>query len=292
VHDGRAGVQGNAIRVGGDKLAVSIRERDTAGPSLFVAELVAARTAAGLSQDALAAQIHYSPSLIGMIESGRRAPTLDVAQRLDTALKAPGTLARLQQHDRATPFPSWFRPYADAESTATELRSWQSAVIDGLLQTPDYARALLSVRLGTSDDAVEQQVAARLARQDILSRPDPPLVWVILDECVLRRPVGGPSVMLAQVEHLITLAESRTVVVQILPTSVGSHDGLNGSFIIADFADAPGIVYLETALTGMIIESREQVAAVRISYDGLRTEALPRVASTQLLKDVAKEQWT
>lgn len=259
--------------------------------NVFAEELRQARAASGLSQEQLGDRVNFSGSQVGMVESERRVPSLDFARRADEALGTRGTLERIHKLLRTAPFAPWFRPYVEREAEATELRSWQSAVVDGLLQIPDYARALLSVRLGTSDDEVEQQVAARLARQDILSRPDPPLVWVILDEGVLRRPVGGRAVMLAQVEHLVSLADSRTVVVQILPTSVGSHDGLNGSFVVADFADAPSIVYLETALTGMIIESREQVAAVRVSYDGLRTEALPRAASTRLLKDVAKE-WT
>jgi transcriptional regulator with XRE-family HTH domain len=264
---------------------------NSAALRVFAEELRTARIAGGLSQEQLGDRVNFSGSQVGMVEAERRVPSLDFARRCDEALATGGTLERLHELVRTTGFMAWFRPYVEREAEATELRSWQCSVVDGLLQTPDYARALLSVRLGTSDDEVEQQVAARLARQDILSRPDPPLVWVILDEGVLRRPVGGPAVMLAQVEHLVNLADSRTVVVQILPTSVGSHDGLNGSFIIADFADAPSIVYLETALTGMIIEQREQVAAVRISYDGLRTEALPRAASTQLLKDVAKS-WT
>jgi transcriptional regulator with XRE-family HTH domain len=266
-------------------------EREPSALSVFAEELRHLRMARGLSQDQLGELINFSGSQVGMVEACRRIPSLDFARRCDKALETTGTLERLHGMISTAPFARWFQPYVQREGEATELRAWQAMVVDGLLQTPDYARALLSVRLGTSDDVVEQQVAARLARQDILSGPNPPLLWVILEEGVLRRPVGGRSVMLAQVEHLISLAESRTVVVQILQTSVGSHDGLNGSFVVADFADAPSIAYLETALTGMIIERREEVAAVRVSYDGLRTEALPRAASTQLLKDVAKE-WT
>ncbi|HMH93482.1 MAG TPA: Scr1 family TA system antitoxin-like transcriptional regulator [Streptosporangiaceae bacterium] len=143
---------------------MSTRERDTTGLSLFVAELVAARTAAGLSQDALAAQINYSPSLVGMIESGRRVPTLDVAGRLDQALKTTNTLARLQQHARTMPLPSWFRPYAEIEAAASQLRSWQPMVVDGLLQTEGYARALLGAQPNTTDDELEERVAEALPR--------------------------------------------------------------------------------------------------------------------------------
>jgi transcriptional regulator with XRE-family HTH domain len=178
-----------ALQRGGENQAVSTREQDTTGPSLFVAELVAARTAAGLSQDALASQINYSPSLIGMIESGRRAPTLDIAERLDKALRAPGTLARLQQHARTTPLPSWFRPYADVEATAAQLRSWQPLVIDGLLQTEDYARALLAMRPDTSAEELDELVAARMERQAVLARDRPPTLWTVMDEGALQREI-------------------------------------------------------------------------------------------------------
>jgi transcriptional regulator with XRE-family HTH domain len=268
-----------------------VGSRDHSALVVFAEELRHARTAAGLSQDQLGERINFSGSQIGMVEARRRVPSLDLARRCDEALGTTGTLERLHELLQMTPFAPWFRPYVELEAEATELRSWQSIVVDGLLQTPEYARALLGTRVGASDDQVEQQVAARLERQEILSRPDPPLLWVVMDECVLRRPVGGPAVMLGQIEHLAEMAARRNIVIQVVSTAVGAHDGVNGSFVIADFADAPGIVYLETALTGMIIDRQEQVTAVRVSYDGLRTEALPRAASSDLMKEVAKI-WT
>ena len=134
-------------------------------------------------------------------------------------------------------------------------------------------------------------MAARLERQAILDRDDPPLLWVVIDEAVLRRPVGGADVMRAQVEHLAEMAERTNVVVQVIPYSVGAHEGVNGAFVIADFANAPSIVYLETALTGLVVERPEDVAAVTLTYDTLKTEALPRAASLELLREVAKT-WT
>jgi Domain of unknown function (DUF5753) len=112
-----------------------------------------------------------------------------------------------------------------------------------------------------------------------------------MDECALRRPVGGRDVMRAQVEHLVDMSQRANVVIQLIPNAVGAHEGVNGSFVIADFADSPGIVYLETALTGMVIERPQDVAAVPLTYDTLRTEALPRAASMEFLKEVAKA-WT
>jgi transcriptional regulator with XRE-family HTH domain len=267
------------------------RDNDHSALALFAAELQAARSRAALSRDDLAARINYSPSLVGMVESMRRVPRLDFAQRCDEALGTTGTFARLHEHLRTAPFPSWFRPFAQHEAEVTALRTFQLALVPGLLQTADYARALLGTRVGVSEDDVDQSVAARMERQTILDRDDPPLLWVVIDEGVLRRPIGNAELMLAQVEHLIEMAERANIVIQVIPYSVGAYEGVNGAFVIADFASAPSIVYLETALTGLVVERPEDVAAVTLTYDTLKSEAMPRAASVELLREVAKT-WT
>jgi len=270
---------------------VSTRERDTTRLSLFVAELVAARMAAGLSQDALAAQINYSPSLIGMIESGRRAPTLDVAGRLDKALKAPGTFARLQQHARTMPLPSWFRPYADAESTATMLRSWQPMIVDGLLQTEEYARAVLATKPNTTTDVIDEMVAARMDRQLILDQDKPPILWIVADEAVLHRLVASPKIMHAQLMHVADMAELPNVNVEIVPASAGAHIGLLGAFAVAEADDKTRVGYLETVTNGVVAEDDSTLGELLLAFDTLRAEALPRGASRDLiLKEAAR--WT
>jgi len=163
----------------------------SAAQQVFAAELRMARIAGGLSQDQLGERVNFSGSQVGMVEAARRVPSLDFARRCDEALGTRGTLERLHELVRATGFASWFRPYVSMEAEATELRSWQSIVVDGLLQTPEYARALLSTRIGASDDEIDQRATARLDRQAVLSRPSPPLLWVVMDECVLRRPASS-----------------------------------------------------------------------------------------------------
>lgn len=267
------------------------RDPDHSMLTLFGAELQAARVASGLSREELAARINYSISLVGHVETTRRVPSLDFAQRCDQALGTAGTFARLQQHLRTAPFPSWFRPFAQYEAEAVSLRTFELALVPGLLQTAEYARAVLSTRVGASEDDIEQRLAARLERQAILERDNPPLLWVVIDECVLHRPVGGPDVMRAQVEHLADMAQQPAVVIQVVPQKAGAHEGLTGAFMIADFAESPSIVYLETALTGMVIERAADVAAIMLTYDTLKTEALPRAASLDLMREVAKT-WT
>ncbi len=146
------------------------RDADHSALSLFAAELQAARAKAGVSRDELAERINYSPSLIGMIETLRRVPSLDFAQRCDEALATTGTLTRLQYHLRMAPFPSWFRPFAQHEAEATSLRTFQLVLVPGLLQTGDYARAVLSTRVGATEDEIEQLVTARLDRQTMSLR--------------------------------------------------------------------------------------------------------------------------
>ncbi len=267
------------------------RDDDHSALALFAAELHAARARAGMSQDELAARINYSPSLVGMVESMRRVPRLDFAQRCDEALATTGTFGRLHEDLRTAAFPSWFRPFAQHEAEATSLRTFELALVPGLLQTAEYARAVLSTRVGTTEDQIDQWVAARLERQAILARDDPPLLWVMLDEGALHRRIGGPDVMGHQVEHLADMAGRHNVVIQVIPRDAGAHAGLLGAFVIADFAASPSIVYLETALTGLVVERPEDVSAVTLRYETLKTEALPRAASLELLREVAKT-WT
>jgi len=264
------------------------RNSDDKMVALFADELRAARERAGLTAAELGALVNYSGSQISMIETRRRTATRDLARRCDTALETTGTLERIQDLLKGMPFPSWFRPWVDIEAGASQIRSWESQVVGGLLQTEDYARVLLSTRVGTAEADVEEQLTARMSRQAILDRLDPPLLWAVMDEGVLRRPVGNGNVMLGQCEHLLEMSARPNIVVQVIPASTGAHDGVNGSFAIADYADALGMAYLETAMTGMIVEDPDQVATLNLIYSGLNTEALPRAASVELIKEVAK----
>jgi hypothetical protein len=211
-----------------------------------------------------------------MVEATHRAATRDLAQRLDEFFKLPGTFARLEARQRSVPFPAGFRPFTPFESQATGLRLWEMALVPGLLQTPDYARAVLSTRPNTSEDEVESLVAARLARQEVLSREDPPLVWALLDEYVLHREVGGPQVMADQLAYLAEASRRPNMTIQVVPYSAGPHSGLLGSFAIAEVNGAPPVAYLETGAEGETTEEPSMVAKVALTWDTLRSEALPK----------------
>jgi transcriptional regulator with XRE-family HTH domain len=251
------------------------------------------RERAGLSRAELARQVSKSVSLIQAIELGQRAATAEVTADLDQALAADGALSRLREEIGDglgyQPYPSWFRDWVASEREAAKLRWFSSLLLPGLLQTEDYARAVFRTRVGATDDEVEEQIAARIRRREILARNEPTTLWVILDESVIRRSVGGRGVMSEQVLHLVEVARQPHISVQVISYSVGVHRGLwAGGFAIADFEDAPPVGYQETACQGQYVERREDVQVLADCWDTLVRETLPRTASLSLLKEVAK----
>ena len=229
----------------------SSSENSHSGLALFAAELQAARVKAGLSQEELAGRINYSPSTVAMIENLKRAPRPEFADGCDQVLGTPGTFLRLQQHARLTPLPSWFQQYAEIEAIATQLRLFEHALIPGLLQTDQYARAVLTVQPNTTAEAVEERLAARLDRQTILTRASPPLLWVVIDEGVLHRKVRSAQVMHDQLLRLAELSTLPNVTVEVLPFSAEAYYGLLGAFAIADVTEAMRVAYLETVTRGL-----------------------------------------
>src|ERR1700729_1687691 len=166
------------------------RPRPRGARGLFAEELRRARSAAGLTQDQLAERVGYSPSLVAHVETGSRAPSLDFARRGDEALSTGGVLARLQPFGRSEAYPAWFRDWVEVEREAVSLRWFEPLLIPGLLQTEEDARAVLAAAPPASpEEEVERLVSARMDRQAILDQAGPPLLWVILDEGVLTRPV-------------------------------------------------------------------------------------------------------
>jgi transcriptional regulator with XRE-family HTH domain len=253
--------------------------------SVFAGELRQVRAAAGLSQDQLSEKIAYSSSLVAMVESSRRIPSLDFARRCDEALGTGGVLARLHPLVAGEAYPSWFRPFVELERTAVSLRTWEPVLIPGLLQTEDYARAVLRAARPTDpDERISQAVVARLERQAILDREDPPMLWVVLDEAVLRRPVGGAGVMSDQLQSLLITAQRPKIIVQVVPLGVGANAGMTGAFVIASFTGAPDTVHLDSAGTGLIADRADVVASCAFAFDALRADALSPACSFDLIR--------
>jgi transcriptional regulator with XRE-family HTH domain len=275
-----------------------IRELDpSAGPlDFFGAELRRARMAAGLSQEQLGQRVGYSGAQVGKVETGERAPSDDFAQRCDDALPdAGGLFARIHALARRWDggYPSWFAEWLDAERRATSLRTWEPLLVPGLLQTADYASALFEAwRSADGDDELDQLVSARMQRQSILEQPRPPALWVVIDEAVLHRRIGGRKVMQDQLAQLAGMSDRSKITIQVVPGEVGAHVGLLGGFAIASFDGAPGTVYMESPDRGQTTEKPSVVAKVSETFDTLRAEALPRGASRDLIRKVAEARWT
>ena len=268
------------------------RNRDRGSLSLFSEVLRDARHQAGLSSDELGVKVGYSGALVRAVESGNRVPQPDLARLLDEWFGYPGIFAKMEERLRDLPFPVSYRPFVPHEKAARVLRIFEPALVTGLCQTPEYARAVLGKRPHTTADELENLLAARLARQEILAREEPPLVYLLLDEAVLHRPVAPAAVMRAQLAHLADLAGWPDICVQVVPYGAGGHIGLLGAFTIAELPDESSIVFLEHAGDGQTIQGGGQVAQVVARFDAIRGEALPVGASKDLIMKVAEERWT
>lgn len=259
------------------------------------AELRRARVGAGLSQEQLGRELNFSGDMVGKVETSDRAASPDFAAGCDNVFPhLDGIFTRLLDLARRWegPHPQWFRNWLEAERSAVALRWWEPMLVPGLLQIADYARAILSAGPDTRASQLDDLVRARMERQDILDRAKPPALWVVLDEAVLHRLIGSRQIMHDQLMHLAEMSCRPAITVQIVPAEVGTHAGLLGAFIVADFDAAPSILYAETAVEGQSIERPALVAKAALAFDRLRAEALPRGASRDLIRKVAEERWT
>ncbi|WP_326560490.1 helix-turn-helix domain-containing protein [Micromonospora sp. NBC_01796] len=258
----------------------------------FGEELKLIRIAAEMSQQELAEAISYSTALVGKIENGDRRPSADFARRCDSVFNTSGLFVRIQRLISRDGMVAWFREWAGIEAEAIALRSFEPLFVPGLLQTEAYARALLAASALLAPGEIEQQVVARLERQEILTRENPPLLTVVIDEFVLRRPVGGPTVMKEQLQHLVKLGTSMPRVrIHVVPLSVGAYAGLNGPFVIATPPVGEDVVYIEGQLHGQTFDRAEDMRHAVQVWESIRGEALPHQQSLELISEVA-ETWT
>ncbi|GAA3013159.1 helix-turn-helix domain-containing protein [Streptomyces fulvorobeus] len=269
---------------------VNIRDLDPHASPLdyYGAELRRLREAAGLSQKELGAIIFCTGSLVGQIETARKVPTRDFSERADAALGTEGVLSRLVGLVLRSQLPTWFQPFADMEAKATFISTYQAQLVYGLLQTEAYARAVLATGLPSN---LDELVAARLERQRILARSHPPMVWVVLDEAALYRPIGGSEAMRKQLAHLLSYRDHRWLRVQVLPFSVGEHASLIGSFTTMRFEGDPDILYAEDLISGHMTASPETLKEAALRYAHLQAAALSVEDSAALITRAMEERY-
>jgi transcriptional regulator with XRE-family HTH domain len=277
----------HAHRVCVPTLSRSVRPRlwCVSARSIF-ADLLHAYRGATTQQEA-AQKLRVSKSLYQKIESGDRRPQRDFAERCDELYKTPGVFLRIYEDTVSEPYSAWFGPRVVYEDRAAVITDWEQRGIPGLLQTEDYARAVVrACRPWDSPDALEQTIKARLERQDILSRDNPPKLWVVIAEGVLRQAVGGPHVMRDQLDHLIKMSESPQAVIQVLPFSASDAPGADGPAALFEFSDGPSVAYLEGWEAGRVVEDPKEVAAISTALSMIKSCALSPTDTRQLLGEI------
>ncbi len=273
-----------------------MRSRRVAG------ELRRLRARSGYSCATVGAALGISASKISRIETGRIGLQADeVAALLGFYQVAKPLREELLELVRRAAEPGWWQVQGsrlpelwqeliDIERSATAIINYEPLLIPGLLQTADYAGALIAAtNPALSEDEVETRVAARIARQALLGRTRPPRLLVLLEEGVLRRAVGDPGLMRRQVRHLEDAATRPNVTIQVVPTAAGAHPGLGGPFVILEFDGDPTIVHLENRRGSAFLEEDEDVAETMLALRHLQQIALSPDDSLALLADVARE---
>lgn len=256
----------------------------------FADELRSWRQRLGWSQVELAEKIAYSPSLVSGVETMAKTPTLDFAERCDEATGTPGTFVRL--HDLVTreAYPSYFAPVLGFEREATSVHSWEPGVVPGLLQTAGYARSVIrSSHPRDSDEAIDRMLAARLERQEIVARDQPPMLWFIVAEGALRQFIGGRTVMDEQLGKLAAMAAHPGLVIQVLPFAATEHAGTDGPISVYDFDGAPSVGYTECYGGGRVVEAHDEVGALMTAISMLRASALSPQDSAELVRKIRSE---
>ncbi len=251
----------------------------------------------GLTVDQVAERLLCSPSKVSRMETGQRGATLrDVRDLCDLYhVSDDDERERLMDLAREGKQQGWWQAYAldyatfiGLEQAAMSIRVYHSAVIPGMLQIGDYTRAVHQVGIPRfPDPIIEERVEERSTRQQLLTRPAPPLVEVVLDEAVLHRPVGGPSVMREQLDRIASVAGYPNVSIQVLPFAVGAHPALESDFIILDFGgQAARIVYVEGLVGQIYVERPQDVERYQKVWERLRTMASSPQDSLDLLTKI------
>jgi len=268
-------------------------------------ELKRLREAAGFTCESAGAPLEWSASKVSRIENGRSTlRARDVRDLLevygvDNPAIAEGLLALLRDSAQR----GWWSSYGDVmpdtyrtliglEGEAASIWSYEGELVTGLLQTEDYARALIrATELSDTPDEIDRRVAVRMARQEILDRPDAPRLWAVMNEAVLRRPVGGSKVMKAQLQYLAVIAERPNVDVQVLPFSEGAHPAMAGPFLQLKFADPgdPDVTYLENARGGLWLEKTSETDRYTLMFEHVRARALSPDQSIAFILRAAEE---
>lgn len=275
--------------------------RNNRSPRKFLGkEIQRAREAKGMTRDALAKAVYVSESLVRSWERGTRLPKPDNLKAVEKVLgfgngEEAGILCRMRDDliNDAVPL-EWFGKWQEVEGQATELWSFECFVIPGLLQTEEYATAVLRASHHNADP--EEEIATRLERQKILDEREderePPTLVTLIGEAALRNNMGGKKVMHEQLLHLAEMARRENIIVQVIPADSEVCAGFTGPFVIANFDGGDDVAYVDNAISGDVIEDAEAVARLRRVFNIFRSDALRAQESIEFITRLAHELWT
>ncbi|MDT5032053.1 MAG: hypothetical protein QOC94_2224 [Actinoplanes sp.] len=283
------------------EVPVSERRSPTIRRRRLGTELRRLREEARVTIDVVADSLGCSPSKVSRIETGHTSATpRDVQDMLDVYGIDGMASEELVQIAREARQKGWWHPYSTVlvgayvglEAAARSIRAYEQQVIPGLLQSAEYAAAMIrAARLSDTPLEIDRRVHVRMARQSLLTQDDPIDLWVVLDEAVLSRPVGGDEVMLDQLVRLVEAAKLPNVTLQILPFAAGAHAGMDGTFAILDFPEAadPDVVYAENATGGLFLEKADELDKYSSIFDTIRSTALTPEGSIAMIEMLVEE---
>ncbi|MFB6817451.1 helix-turn-helix domain-containing protein [Streptomyces sp. NPDC056347] len=243
-----------------------------------------------MTQAELGAAIGYSEEQVSSVERGRRAPSAAFLEKADEVLGAGGMIACLRKDAEEARFPKKVRDLAKLENQAVEICAYDNSVVNGLLQTPDYARALYGMRRPSyGEEEIERLVAARMARQEIFHQQPSRVFTFVQEEVTLQRPLGGRMVMRKQLEHLLEIGARRDVEFQVMPTNREDHTGLAGAFKLLRLESGETVGHSEAHLVSRLFSHPKEIQLFEIRYGIIRAQALTPRESLAFIEKVLGE---
>ncbi|MDT0549670.1 MULTISPECIES: helix-turn-helix transcriptional regulator [Streptomyces] len=266
-------------------------------------ELRRLRQEKGMTAEEVAEELMVSQSKISRLENGRRSISQRDVRDLCRTYKVEdkALVDSLMQMAKESRQQGWWNAFGDVpysvyigfETDAASLRVYEPQVLPGLLQTPEYAEAVISGALPEApQDQIAQRVQVRLRRQERITDPAAPLrLWAVVDEAAMRRVVGSPKVMSEQLDYLVRMSHEPHVTVQAIPFDMGSHPGMSGQFTILEFSDESdtSVVYLEGVTSDLYLEKHTDVQSYSMMYEHLRAQALNADQSREFISEVARD---
>ncbi|MFI1411365.1 helix-turn-helix domain-containing protein [Streptomyces sp. NPDC020707] len=248
------------------------------------------REAVGMRAADFGIAVGYGEDMVYKIEGGKRIPQPEYLDRADEVLGAGGLLSAMKEDVRKVRYPKKVRELGKLESKAIEIGVYECNIIAGLLQTPEHARAVIgAAQPPYSPDDVERMVAARLARQSVFERDPAPSIHFVLEEAVLRRPIGGTMVRRQQLEHLREVAQRHNVVLQVMPMNCEVHSGLDGRVEVLKFPDGSAIGRSDGTFNGRPTSDPKQLRVLELRYGTIRAQALSPRESLAFIEQLLGE---